>query len=127
MESLKQLHSKSDTFLHSHKKYLIAETANEAHKIDEYVANNSVYQIRNWFNWWDNVLRKGAKEAITLSITNVRSLRDYFPVQYRVIRHPVTDEQEVVNQSGRNQDAPLQDDGLRNQDIRSVFDALRSS
>jgi hypothetical protein len=100
LDELRELHSRRASFHRSDLPFLIAQHDDEAHKIDEFVAQNYVSTLRTWLRMWKPTFAAGAKLAAAQAVSGTGRIYDHFPVVHRVIRNrdPI--------QRGRNRSRP---------------------
>jgi hypothetical protein len=87
LDELKDLHSRRDSFHRSDLPFLIAQSAAEDKKLDEFVDQNYVSTLRTWLRMWKPTLEAGAKLASAQAVRGTSRIFDHFPVVHRVIRN----------------------------------------
>ena len=75
---LKLVHADRLKYLTSDRKFLIAETEEDSHKLEEYVAFHYPSTIRNWLDWHVPLLRASIQEAQAKAVSFVRPITEYF-------------------------------------------------
>jgi hypothetical protein len=86
LDEIKELHSRRASFHRSDLPFLLAQTDEETHKIEEFVDQNYVSTLRTWLRMWKPTFTEGAKLASAQAVLGTGRIFDHFPVLHRVTR-----------------------------------------